>query len=189
MQGKQKPAQEALQPTTTISPSQTVSPSPSSIQNGVTVTSKDGRVQFMYPKTWKLQETTNPKGGNGQFGKIVQSWVLTSFASGSAGQGGIPQNSAKIDFEIMTGGQNLPIDDLVDCSGKTVSCDKIGIDNERFIKRIEMQSDGMTVITVATFYDDKILRASGLIQTGPDQEENVKTVNAIFNSIHFVNLE
>lgn len=187
LQGKQKLAQTAPSPTTASSPSPTTASSQSSIPNSTTVTSKDGRGQFMYPKTWKLQETTNPKGGNGQFGKIVQSWVLTSFASGSAGQGGIPQNAAKIDMEIMQGGKNMPIDELVDCSGKKVSCEKIGIDNEQFIKATSVLNTGMIVITVATFYDDKVLRASGLIETGKDQEENRKTVEAIFNSIHFVN--
>lgn len=163
---------------TTVSPTPlpTLTPSPSApIPDRVSVTSKDGRIQFTSPKTWYLSEQKIPAGGKGQFGPMTDSWLITSFV-----------NTAKIDMEIMEGGRNLSIDQLVDCSGKTVVCEKIGIDSEQFIKRTERQSDGMIVITVATFYDDKILRASGLIQVGPDQQENIKTVEAIFNSFKFI---
>lgn len=149
------------------------------------MTTKDGRVKFSYPEKWYLKETTVPDGGSGQFGPIFQSFVLQSFQAADAGQGGIPEDAAKIDIEIQTGGQNLPVEDLVDCRMKTVSCEKIGIDNEQFIRSEQVLNTGMTLITLATFYDDKILRMSALINAGPGSEENKTLVSEIFNSITF----
>lgn len=152
----------------------------------ISVTSKDGRVTFQYPSNWFLQDTTNPAGGSGQFGPIFQSWTLSSFSPTEVvGSDGIPTNSAKIDIEIQEGGGNLSIDQLVDCNGKTITCEKIGIDSEQFIKATGVLNIGAKTISVATFYDDKILKMSAIVSPGPDQDQVVNTVNQIFNSITF----
>jgi hypothetical protein len=149
-----------------------------------TASSMGQRVTFQYPNDWTLKETTI-KGGRGQFGIILQSWVLQSFPLNDAGQGGIPENSAKIDIEIQTGGENLPIESLVDCGMKTTSCEKISIDNEQFIRSEQTLNTGMKAISVATFFDNKILRANALIASGAEQQEKTEIVNAIFQSINF----
>jgi hypothetical protein len=125
------------------------------------------------------------KGGRGEFGIILQSWVLQSFPLDGGGQGGIPDNSAKIDIEIQTGGENRSIDDLLDCGMKTTSCEKVGIDNEQFIKSESTLNTGMKTVSVATFFDDKILRANALIAPGADEAALTGTANAILQSFKF----
>jgi hypothetical protein len=147
-------------------------------------TSSDKRVQLTYPSDWHSTDTT-PKKGSGQFGPYMQSWIIQSFPMQQAGQGGIPENSVKIDFEIMQGGGNLPLESLIDCQMKTESCERVGINSELFIKGVTTLNNGMKVIQIATFYDNNVFRATAYIQSGSKQSTNTVTAETILNSISF----
>lgn len=145
-----------------------------------TVTSSDGRVSFTYPSDWYIEEST---GGTGQFGTIMQQWIISSYEP-RAGEVEVPENSAQVIVEIQDGGSNLSIDQLVDC-GMKLTCEKIGIDNEQFIKATGALNTGTQDAIVASFYDDKVLKMSGLVTNGPNQQQLLETVNNIENSIRF----
>jgi hypothetical protein len=181
----EKNTQELTERITPTVSSETISDAPGPFTaHAQTGYSMGQRVSFQYPGDWELRETTI-KGGRGEFGTILQSWVLQSFPMEPEGQGGIPNNSAKIDIEIQNGGGNHPLDDLLDCDMKTTSCEKIGIDNEQFIKTESTLNTGMKTVSVATFFDDKILRANALIAPGTDEAALTSTVNAILQSFKF----
>lgn len=151
-------------------------------QNMTEVKSSDDRVTFMYPNSWQLTDSTGTKPA-GKFGKILESWSITGDTDGASAT----QNAAVVTVEIEAGGSNLAIDDLVDCGMKTVSCDKIGIDNEQFIKSDAMLNSGVRLITVATFYDSNILRATAQVFPGSDQEKLTQEAESILMSFHFTN--
>lgn len=163
-------------------PTQQVTQAPISTKQFMT---SDKRIAISYPATWYATDST-PASGNGQFGPYVQAWTVQSFQNQQVGQvAEIPENSAKIDFEIMQGGQNLPLESLIDCGMKTVACERIGINNELFIKASSVLNTGMKVIQIATFYDNNVFRATAYIQTGDKQDENATEVEEIFNSVTF----
>jgi hypothetical protein len=147
-----------------------------------TITSSDGRVSFQYPSNWNVVEST---GGKGEFGTIIQKWILTSYQP-AAEQGGIPANSGQVVVEIQNGGSNLSIDQLIDCNMK-LTCEKVGIDNEQFLKATGTLNSGSEEEIVATFYDNKILKMSGLATAGSNQQQLLQTINTIMNSIKFSN--
>jgi hypothetical protein len=153
------------------------------LSDALTAASQGQRVTFRYPRSWNLRETT-VQGGRGTFGIILQSWILQSFLTREAGQDGIPDNTAKIDIEIETAGGDLPLERLVDCGMKT-TCEKVGIDNEQFIMSEGTLNSGMKSLSVATFFDNKILRMHALIAPGVEQAKLTEIVNAIFQSIKF----
>lgn len=147
-----------------------------------TITSSDGRVSFQYPSNWSIEESS---GGKGEFGTIMQKWILTSYQP-AAEQGGIPANSGQVVVEIQNGGSNLSIDQLIDCNMK-LTCEKVGIDNEQFLKATGTLNSGSEEEIVATFYDNKILKMSGLATAGSNQQQLLQTINTIMNSIKFSN--
>lgn len=168
----------------TISSEKTVTTG-TTLPDAVTVKSNDNRVSFKYPESWHIMDVT-PASGKGEFGPIMQSWVVQSYPITAVGAAGtFPENSARINIEIQSGGGNLPIEDLVDCSGKTVTCEKVGINGEQFIRSEAVLNTGMSSITVATFYDSKVMRASALVPTGSEQSLYITTVNTILNSFTF----
>lgn len=157
-----------------------ISPTGQQSHNETTATSvrsRDGRVNFTYPTKWILTDTTSTTSG--EFGPIIQSWTITNVS------GDPTENVAKIIIETQKGGSNLAIDQLVDCSMKTITCDKVGIDNEQFIRAESVLNTGMRTTTVATFYDDSILRATGTVTPGSDQAALATSVNEVLNSFTF----
>lgn len=146
-----------------------------------TVTSSDGRVSFQVPTNWTVEET---QGGQGQFGQIIQQWEVTSFVP--TADGTTPPNSGMVTVQIESGGSNLSIDQLVDC-GMKLTCEKVGIDSEQFIKATGTLNTGSQMQTVATFYDSNIFKMEGVATSGADQQQNMAIINQIENSIKFSN--
>lgn len=159
-----------------------VSQTPQTQPSNKTITNSDGRVLFQYPSNWYIVEST---GGKGEFGTVMQKWILTSYQP-AAEQGGIPANSGQVVVEIQNGGSNLSIDQLIDCNMK-LTCEKVGIDNEQFLKATGTLNSGSEEEIVATFYDNKILKMSGLATAGSNQQQLLQTINTIMNSIKFSN--
>lgn len=160
--------------------------SPTKSQTKTFVTS-DKRIAIDYPKDWTVIDTTL-KGSKGQFGPFVESWVIQSFPQDEPGRGGIPENSVKIDFEIMEGGGNLPLEALIDCKMKTITCERIGIGESLFLKAESTLNTGMKTVQVATFYDSNVFRGIAYVQTGEKQSANVAIAEKLLNSITFQNL-
>lgn len=148
-------------------------------------TSSDGRIAVSFPTSWYVVDTT-PVGGFGQFGPIIQTWTIASFPMTETGST-IPENGVKIDFTIEQGGSNLPLESLVSCDGKTITCERIGIDSELFIRSTATLNTGVQTIIVATFYDQNILRAEVSIQPGANQAAGADEAETILRSIRFQN--
>lgn len=151
--------------------------------NGATVTTNDDRVSFQYPENWYEKDTTVP-GKKGKFGSVVQALTLQNIPFPTV-TGTISDDLAKIDIEIQSGGTNLSIDALVDCTMKTTICNTVGIDSEQFIRADTTLNTGMKTIALGTFYDDKVLIVNALITPGDQEETLTKNVNDIINSIKF----
>lgn len=147
-----------------------------------TITSTDGRVSFQVPTNWIVEET---QGGQGEFGPIIQEWILTNYTP-AAGETAMPPNSAMVTVQIESGGSNLSIDQLVDCQMK-MTCQKVGIDSEQFIQAKGTLNVGTEIQTVATFYDNNILRLEGVATSGSGQQRNMEIINQIENSVKFSN--
>ncbi len=168
-----------------ISPTSASESADMSSDNRITERSYDNRVAFSYPESWYSMDVT-PGSGRGEFGRIMQTLVLQSYPVASVSAGGaFPENAARITIEIQEGGRNLAIEELVECAGKTVTCEKVGIDNQQFIRSEGVLNTGLTTIVVATFYDDNVLRASALVSPGQEQEMYLRIVNDILNSFQF----
>lgn len=147
----------------------------------VTVRSSDNRVSFQYPGSWTLSDTPS-QTAKGKFGTIIQGWTLQNTATAQAN---LSENTAKVTITIQNGGSNLSIDALVDCSMKTITCDKIGIDNEQFITSDTTLNTGTVMTSVGTFYDDKVLLGEAMVAPGQDQEALKAQVMEILHSFKF----
>ena len=148
-------------------------------------TSSDGRISLRFPASWYVVDTT-PAGGAGQFGPIVQTWTIANFPA-TEGASGNGENTVTIDFTIEEGGGNLPLESLVSCDGKTITCERIGIDNELFAQSKAVLNTGTQLTTIATFYDQKILKATASIQAGDRQAANAIEAEKVLQSIRFQN--
>lgn len=150
----------------------------------VTVRSNDNRVSFQYPGSWSMTETSG-KNQRGKFGPILQSWTLQNTDIISTESGVLAPDMARIIVTLQSGGSNLPIDALLDCTLKTMTCDKIGIDNEQFITSDTVLNTGMRIVSVATFYDENVLIGEGIIAPGQDQAMLTDEVVSILHSFKF----
>jgi hypothetical protein len=179
--------QDVTTQNTTIQRTVTVSPTEfKTSEEGGTArfTSKDQTFYLEFPPEWHLTDTT-PKQGNGQFGPITDAAVIATFRMSQAG-GPMPEDSAKIDVEIMQNTANATLDQVVPCQLKAVTCEVFAVpDDIRFKRSREVLNTGMVNMVVATVYKGKIYRATGLISTGPNQEKNALFVEGIINNFQF----
>lgn len=158
-----------------------ITPTPQAVAVNQKFTTSDGRVTIAFPSTWYVSDTT-VAGTYGNFGQYTQTFTVTSYKDNTAA---IPQNGVKIDFAIEQGGANLPIESLLDCGGKTLTCERVSIANEQFIQSTATLNTGMQTIGVGTFYDQNVLIASAQIQIGDMQAANAKEADKILHSITF----
>jgi hypothetical protein len=132
--------------------------------------SKENIISFAYPADWHFSDTT-PQEGNGQHGKIRESWILSNFKLEEPGRGGIPENAIKVDYEISDGGEKVTIDDKT-CDMKAIECTIVQINGHSFKKSVSVLNTGMTALVYETVKKDTFFRASALINTGLAEEEN-----------------
>lgn len=71
---------------------------------------------------------------------------------------------------------------------KTLSCERIGINDQLFIKGVTKLNNGMELIQIATFYDSNVFRTTAYIQSGSNQSINSKSVNQIYFLLFNLNL-
>jgi hypothetical protein len=150
-------------------------------------TSSDGRVTVSFPSSWYVRDTTE-KGSSGQFGPYTQTWTVSNYVLPDTGGNTIPENGIKIDFAIQRGGENLPLEALLDCGNKTLTCERVGINNEQFLKSTATLNTGMRTIGAATFYDQNILQVHSMIQTGNEQNTNEAVTQKVVDSVKFSSL-
>lgn len=183
-------------PTETLTPLPTATPTPTTTGTGTpsdpllnldtykTYISKFGGWKVPFPQDWNFYITT-PATGNGKFGKIVESWIIQSFASRTAGSGGIPSNSVKMDFSIEENDTAGTLDDVIPCSTKSTQCTDVEINGQRYKKDEQRLNDAMNIISVGTIKDDRVYLMNAYIQTGTEQDDNVKIVQNIINNFKF----
>jgi hypothetical protein len=170
-----------LEDTLSNTSNSTPSPTPVAVITDQKFTSEDGRVTVTFPSTWHIAEAT-PQGTYGQFGLVIQTFTITNYSPGNTA---LQKNGVRIDFTIEQGGGNLPLESLLDCGGKTLTCERVGIDNEQFIQSTATLNTGMQTIGLGTFYDQNILVANALIAAGNKQATNKKEAEKILRSIKF----
>jgi hypothetical protein len=147
-----------------------------------TYITKFGRWRVPLPDNWKFFITT-PTSGNGEFGKIIESWIIQSFQTTSAGQGGIPADSVKMDFSIEQTDREVELEQIVQCGPKSLSCSIVTINGTMYKKDSQVLNSGMQVISLGTKKDNLVFRATIMIQAGAKQADNRELVDKILNNI------
>lgn len=153
----------------------------SPIENPALFTTQDKSFSFEYPSDWTLQDTT-PNSESGIFEGFLQSWVLQNYDPTIVGGGGIPENTLKMDFDMTQASDDVTIEQLVPCDGKTVTCDDIVMNGVTFRRGTALLNSGMVHIAVAGIYDSKVIRATALVQSGNAQKENTQIIDSIILS-------
>jgi hypothetical protein len=144
-------------------------------------TSQEATLTLRYPEDWYITDTT-PVNGQGPFGTLYQSWTLSNFPMKETGEGGVAENTVKIDFVISQAKAGMQLDEAIDCGMKTTDCAEVTVNGVSYRKSTATLNTGMISVAWAAIKNGKLYQAGALIATGTQQESNKQIVEAIFAS-------
>jgi hypothetical protein len=139
------------------------------LKDGDTFESRDGSFQMEYPEKWQIKDMT-PPGGNGQYGNVLQAWVVTSYVMPQGGQGGLPDNSIKIDFDLQEAGKVTKLSDLAECEMKSITCKNVTIDTVVYRRSESVLNTGMIAVVYEAVHNGRYFKAQALINQGKSKE-------------------
>lgn len=148
------------------------------LEDGAVFESSDGSLQHQYPGNWELYDTTDL---NAQ--EVQESWAVQSFPVQDSQQGDVPENSAVVDFEILSTIDGLTVEQLTNCTQKTVTCENVRIGNTVYKKATTILNTGVIHVAIAAKEDQRIISAKASITPGEQQYSLHNTVLQIFNTI------
>jgi hypothetical protein len=155
-----------------------------------TFESKDKDLRFFYPNNWTLVDNT-PNDENGTYGKIIQSFLLTSYEPSKVVSGGLPENAVRVEGVVSLGGKdketlmlrNKSLDQIIDCGGKTISCDNSEINGTLFKRATHGLNNGNILIQLASKNQDKIYMFTVVVSSGSEQQKQLAQAEQLIKSI------
>lgn len=147
-------------------------------EDAIVFESSDGSIQLQYPDKWELYDTT---ALNAQ--EVQESWTIQSFPIEDEQQGDIPEDTALIDFKILSLTDGNIVEQLTECTEKTVTCENIRIGNTMYKKATTILNTGAIHVTLAAQEGERIISAKASIAPGEQQYALHNTVLQIFSTI------
>jgi hypothetical protein len=152
--------------------------------------SKDKDLRFLYPNNWTLVDNT-PNNENGTFGKILQSFLLTSYEPSKVVSGGLPENAVRVEGVVSLGGKdketlmlrNKSLDQIIDCGGKTISCENSEINGTLFRRATHGLNNGNMLIQIASKNQDKVYMFTIVVSSGSEQQKQLAQAEQIIKSM------
>lgn len=151
----------------------------------LTFESNDKDLKMVYPDNWKLIDNT-PENEENMFGKVLQSFVITNFEPSNIVSGGLPENAVRIEGVISMGGSSRSLDQIIDCTGKTINCENVEINGNLFKRATHKLNTGNTLIQLASKNQDKIYQFSAVLSTGNNYQENLIMSEKVLKSISII---
>lgn len=165
-------------PRSSVSATSTPTPTIDIIADWTTVESDDKILSFRYPPSWTLSKNSLPTR-RGKFGPVFASWVLTNGAGPLQSQ---PTQHASLTIELFRNENGLLDNTLLDCTGKTVTCDTLQTKTTLLQHSVAILNTGKLSVEAAATADATIFHAAALID-GEVQSDLAKTVESILRSV------
>lgn len=179
--GKNIPSEEFLNELEQKSIQANASPTPVPF-NGEKYESTEKDLRFTYPKEWGIEINT-PQDGQGTYGKILDSFILTNYEPFKIVSAGLPENAVRIEGVNTLGGKDKKLETILDCAGKVISCENTEINGVSFRRSTQTLNTGNMLIQLASKNQDKLYIFTITISEGNMRDQNLHTVEKIIDSI------
>ncbi len=151
------------------------------LTESIIIKGKSSSWEIKYPSRWQISPQSDTQ--NTGVEKIIDTKLITNYRVGQADKSGIPNDAVRITLTITAGGNGRTIDSLLDCGGKTMTCEIGSINEHPFKKSTAVLNVGTMTIAAAGVSGDDLFRAVATIYPGPNQEINKNTVEQVIQSI------
>lgn len=147
----------------------------------IEMSGKNTKWRMKYPPRWQVTAPTNITTSGVE--KTLNMNTITNYRVGQADRNGIPNDAVHITVTITTGGNGRNIDTLVDCGGKTLSCETITINGHPFRYGTAMLNSGVFMVELAGVRGEEVFRFVAAVYPGPYHERNKRIVEQVAQSI------